>query len=437
MNLLKGLSKNQKIALWGVIVAAISGIAVPVILSLRSKNVEPSTEVNVGRLEGDGTVIGDDAHVTVDKRRGVDPNLLLDRAIKEAVAKGRAIEQAEQLKEQLAKAVEWGKKIVAEGNRLDAETAIEKLYESGDMSGLQELLIKNRDEHQQALIQRNREIAAVAYLRGEIDIAIEAVNGILEVLPKDLFALNRRGIIHSLQGKLKESERDFKSVLELANEKGNNEDRAVALGNLGNVYYKRGDLDKAEDMHTKSLEINKKLGRLEGMAGDYGNLGLIYRRKGDLARAEEMHLKSLKIKEKLGLQEGIANSYGNLGVVYKTRGELDKAEDMHKKSLEINEKFGWLEGVAGNYGNLGNIYLTRGELDKAEEMNRMALEIDKKIGRLEGTAIRYANLGLIYKQRGDIGKAKGYWEKALELYKKIGMPQMVEKVEGWIEGIEN
>ncbi len=234
MNLLRGLSKNQKIALCGVIIAAISGIAVPVILSLRRKNVEPPTEVNVGRLEGDGTVIGDDAHVTVDKRRGVDPNLLLDRAIKEAVAKGRAIEQAEQLKEQLAKAVERGEKIVAEGNRPDAEIAIEKLYESGDIKLLQKLLIKDRDEHRDALIQRNREIAAVAYLRGDIDIAMEAVNEILKVLPEDLFALNRRGIIHSLQGKLKESECDFKRVLELANEKGNNKDRAVALSNLGN-----------------------------------------------------------------------------------------------------------------------------------------------------------------------------------------------------------
>ncbi len=37
----------------------------------------------------------------------------------------------------------------------------------------------------------------------------------------------------------------------------------------------------------------------------------------------------------------------------------------------------------------------------------------------------------------DIGKAKEHLEKALELYKKIGLPNMVERVEGWIEGIEN
>ncbi len=68
-------------------------------------------------------------------------------------------------------------------------------------------------------------------------------------------------------------------------------------------------------------------------------------------------------------------------------------------------------------------------------MYKKALEIDEKIGHLEGVARHSSNLGLIYKQRGDIGKARNYWEKALGLYKKIGMPHMVEKVQGWIEGI--
>lgn len=272
MNLLRGLSKNQKIALCGVIIAAISGIAVPIILNLRHKKVEPPSKVDVNRIDGNGTVIGDDAHVTVDKRRGVDAELILERVIKEAEAKGRAIEQAEQLKEQLAKAVERGEKIVAEGNRLDAEIVIEKLYESGDMSGLQELLIKDRDEHQQALIQRNREIAAVAYLRGDIDIAIDSVDEILKELPDDLFALNQRGNIHELRGRLKEAESDYNRVLELANETENDRNRAAALGNLGIVYKMRGDLDKAKEMYEKSLEIDKKIGRLEGMANSYSNL---------------------------------------------------------------------------------------------------------------------------------------------------------------------
>ena len=86
---------------------------------------------------------------------------------------------------------------------------------------------------------------------------------------------------------------------------------------------------------------------------------------------------------------------------------------------------------------MGNVYKKRGDLSKAEKMYHRVLEIEEKLGRPESIANAYGNLGNVYKQRGDIGKAKEYWEKALGLYKKIGMPHMVEKVKGWINGIEN
>jgi len=345
MKWLKSLSKNQKITLLGVFVADMSGIAVPIILNLRDNEVEsppttvePNSTVSVGSITGDGTVIGDNATVTVIKNQGVDPNLL-DKLINEA-AKGRAIEQTEQWKDQLAKAIERIKNIEAEGNRPDAEKALDELRESGDLSGLQALLIKDRDEHQQALIQRNREIASVAFLKGDIDIAIEAVDEILRELPDELYALSWRGRIHRLQGRLNEAENDCKRILELATETGNNRNRAMALGNLGLVYQTRGDLDKAEEMLLKALEIYEKLGRLEGMASNYCNLGLVYEGRGDLDKAEEMLLKSLEINEKPGRLEGIANNYSALGLVYKTRGDLDKARQYWEQAVGLYKKIG-------------------------------------------------------------------------------------------------
>jgi len=424
----KRMSRNQKILCWTLIVMIISGIIVPVILNFLKNQEVHSERVDVGDIDGDGTVVGDYAKVTVDKRSGVDAEFILENVIKTAEAKGRAELQVEQIKEQLSKAVERIKIL---------EKALEELRESGDMRSLQELLIQDRDEHRDALIQRNREIAAVAYLRGDIEIARQAVDEILKEFPDELFALNQSALIYKLRGKLKEAERDLKQVLELAVQANNDQARAASLGNLGVIYYMRGDLDKAEKMHKKALVINEHLGRKEGMAYQYGNLGLIYKMRGELDKAEEMHLKSLKIKEKLGLQHGISISYGNLGNVYRRRGELDKAEEMHLKALEIDKKIGRLEGMANDYGNLGNVYYMRGDLDNAEEMHLKSLKIKEKIGLQEGIANSYGNLGLVYKQRGDIGKAREYWEKAVELYKRIGIPQMVEEVQGWIEGLKD
>ena len=419
MELLAELSSGETIALWTLIVAAVAGIVVPVVLHFLKRKEEHGQRVDVGRINGDGSAIGDKPVVNIDKRQGVDGELVLSKAIEAAEAKGRAEEQIEQLKDQLANAVERMRKLEAAGNRPDAEKALEELRESGEMSRLQELLIKDRDEHRDALIQRNREIAAVSYLRGDIDIAEEAVDEILRVLPVDLFALNRRGHICRLRGKLYEAERAYLRIQELAIEASSEEWQAVALGNLGLIYQTRGDLDKAEQMHKKALEINEKLERLDGIARQYGGLGLIYRTRGDLDKAEQMHSKSLEIHEKLGGLKDMATEYGNLGLVYLTRGDLDKTEQMLKKSLEIEEKLGHLDGMAAAYGNLGVIDRMRGDLDKAEQMHNKALEIAEKLGRLDGMASQYGNLGLIYQTRGDLGMAEQMHTKALEIDEKL------------------
>ncbi len=46
-------------------------------------------------------------------------------------------------------------------------------------------------------------------------------------------------------------------------------------------------------------------------------------------------------------------------------------------------------------------------------------------------------LGLIFQTRGELDKARKLWTKALDLFAKIGMPHMVEKVQGWLDGLPN
>ncbi len=210
---------------------------------------------------------------------------------------------------------------------------------------------------------------------------------------------------------------------------------AILYGNLGLIYQSQGEVDRAEKKHRMALRINEKLHWLEGMADQYGNLGLIYYTRGDLDGAEKMHSKSLEIERKLGRRAGMADDYGNLGLIYTMRGDLDRAEEMHGESLEINQDLGRLEGISNAYGNLGTIYTRRGGFDRAEEMHRKSLEIETKLGRIEGMANDYANLGAVSEQRGRPAKARELWIKARDLYERAGMPHMVEKVQGWLDGL--
>jgi tetratricopeptide (TPR) repeat protein len=275
--------------------------------------------------------------------------------------------------------------------------------------------------------------------RGELDKAEEMFDKVKEIhekrsdregLAKDYGHL---GLVYLTMGELEKAEGMFRKGLEIDEKLGRLDGMANNYGNLGLIYQTKGDLDKAEKMHLKSLEIEKKLGRLEGMASEYGNVGLIYQTKGDLNKAEKMHLKSLEIEKKLGRLQGMASDYGNLGNVYQIRGDLEKAEEMFRKSLAISEPAGMMAVTANQYGNLGLIYGTKGDLDKAEEMFRKSLAISEPAGMIESSANTYANLGSLYKQRGQIDKARDYWAKAVALYTKIGIPDMVKKVQAWID----
>lgn len=248
-------------------------------------------------------------------------------------------------------------------------------------------------------------------------------------------ALNNLGELYRIRGALDKAEELYSRALTI-NEKFNRpENMAHQYNNLGIVYRKRGDLDRAESMHNRALMINEKLGRIDEMACNYGNISNIYRAQGKLDAAEDMLKKALDIYDKLGRLEGMAGVYQNLGIVYQARGDLDAAEAMYKKSLAIDEKLARLEGLASASGNLGNVYQARGDLDAAEEMYKQSLAINERLGRFEGAALQYGNIGVVYETRGDLIAARDHWTKARDLYAKIGMPQMVENVQSWLDGL--
>lgn len=328
----------------------------------------------------------------------------------------------------------------ADGGDAEAQAALLAARRSGDVEKLQTVLMHQADRREEEFKARAadyfdlcREIATVAFLRGDIDEARDRLNAILKMFPDDRDALNRLGHIHRLRGRLDESERAYQRVLQLSSDSLTW--RAVAYGNLGIVYQIRGDLNRAEEMHRKSLAIEKELGHREGMAAAYGSLGNVYRIRGDLDLAEEMHREALEIYEAFGRCEGMARAYGSLGIVYQTRGNLDRAEEMYGKAVEIDEELGHREGMATAYGNLGFLYKTRGALDRAEEMYRKSLAIEKALGRREGMASDYCNLGIVYKIRGDLDRAESFWTKARDLFSEIGMPHMVKKVQGLLDGL--
>ncbi len=148
-----------------------------------------------------------------------------------------------------------------------AARATEQIRKTGNTALLLEFLLHQRQKIQakagEDCIEINGEISAIAFLRGEIPTAQEAVNQILQVSPDNLWALNRKGRIHHLHGDLDKAQQSYQRVLDLATARNNGIWQANAHSNLGILYKTRGDLDEAEGMYRKAFKINEALGRKE------------------------------------------------------------------------------------------------------------------------------------------------------------------------------
>jgi tetratricopeptide (TPR) repeat protein len=242
-------------------------------------------------------------------------------------------------------------------------------------------------------------------------------------------------LVYRDRGELEKTEGILHKALGLFERLGDPMGVANQHGNLGVVYWVRGDLQASVEHLQKALEIDEKTGNLYGVARHYTNLGLVYRDSAEWGKAEAMSQKALEIARELGNQETIASVLCNLGSIYVQLGKGNRAEQLFHESIAIAEGMGWQRGMAESQGNLGSLYMNQGKLHKAEEMYKKVIDIAMDLGDSDLTAHTYANLGLIEKKRAEHKNATEYWEKALEMYKKIGMPHMVEKVQGWIDGL--
>jgi len=398
---------------------------------------------------------------------------LISALVSQSEVKGQLQFEINGLKRQLSKAIERIKELEAKGQYKQAYQAIEDVRKSGDMAKLQSLLIEDRDRHQNEMIQRNREIAAVAYLRGNIDVAENAIDEILKCLPDDPFAINQKGHINRTLGKLKAAHNSFSRMLNAAVERGDKISESVALSNLGSIYMTQNKIGEAEELYCKALEISMDQKDVEGQAYDYcnvariyrerkefqkaidffrkslklskitkdqhlqaailGNIGICYESLGNLSVAEKMYSKALGMEKEIGFKRAIADTLHCLGSLYLTQNRLTDAITTLKKSLETAKAMGYKSCMSKAYTGLGLTYLGLREINEAKKMHKESLKIESELNSKEGMARQYFNLGVLYSEQGDIKTAKESTAKAYILYQDIGKPEMAEYIQKRIE----
>ncbi len=329
--------------------------------------------------------------------------ICLDRF--ELLQKNQQLEsELQELKEEFQKAVERAHYMEQKSQNAEALEALEQVRESGNTTRLLKLLLQDRDARRdvvereiEEIVKRDWEIIAVALVRGDIDIASEAVDEILKYKPTDCKANYRKGFIEKIYGRLQEAEKYFKITLEQGQLQCDLNWQATASKWIGMVCGMRGEMMEAEEMLQEAIRIRRELPDTSKLAGDYNSLGMYFRSQGQMNNAEEMFNNALEMHQNSGEQMGIAACFVNIGNLYRIKGDLDKAEQLNEQALRIYKELDNKHYIAYCMNNLGLIYVDRGDFDRAETLFRDAIAINQKQGRTEGIIKGNNHLAFILK----------------------------------------
>jgi diguanylate cyclase (GGDEF)-like protein len=210
-------------------------------------------------------------------------------------------------------------------------------------------------------------------------------------------------------------------ALRLAEEAGNQGERADALNHLGSIARRRGDPVGAVDLFTQALEAARMGASESDIAMSLNNLGYVY--STDLADYElalDHHLKALAIRERLGDEADVALSLNNIGIVYSRLRDNDRALDYFERALVLRRRLGTAPRVAGTLHNIGDAHLERGDLEAALQAHQEALDLRTRVGDRSEMALSHAALGSVYLAMNRLVDAEHELEQALALGDAVG-----------------
>lgn len=270
------------------------------------------------------------------------------------------------------------------------------------------------------LIEINKEIVVFAQSQGELIIALNATNKILEYYPQDSFAFRERGFINHRLGKIDDAEKDYLKSIELSL---SDIQKASSLISIGVFYSRIGKLEKAAENYESAYKIGERLDSSVIKGSSAMNLSDVYNNLGKTQEAQTFMNNAIIEFEKTGDVKALTYAQINQATYYMQKGKIHEAKQRLEALNELaeNEKDDLIRSAI--YTNLSNFYSTLNDYYLAEIYALKAIEIKKKLKLEGGMAINYGNLGTIYRRQGKLLEAEEAHNKSLILFTKLNNEQ--------------
>ncbi len=255
----------------------------------------------------------------------------------------------------------------------------------------------------------------------------------------------------------KEAINFYQQAEALAEEYGDDADKAAIAEGLGDVAYHIGEYDEALRQFKQALrfrhdprqlaDLHRRMGAVYEKRGEYvqaltsvmmGTSLLtpdypqtvemarlltlqcrIHHQQGQFEEAIEVGEKALTIIVETANYREIAQAHNELGNAYEGRSELDKAIAHYERGQLILERIGDEHGASQIYNNLAIIYYQT-DLVRAGDYFQRALETMRRLGNIAAESTILQNLGIIQYARGNYPQAIDDYQQSIRIKERLG-----------------
>ncbi len=194
---------------------------------------------------------------------------------------------------------------------------------------------------------------------------------------------------------------------------------ADAINRLGIIYTLDEKHKEAKDCFLEAMKIREIINYPDGLASSYHNLGLAYYHLSNYDESLNYFNKSLNVAIRIGDNQKIAIGYHNLAEFHYRLANFDQAIDLNKNALEYYNNCSHIKGEIQILWQLGNAYFAIDEISLALKTLQKGIDLGIHSGGRENElAMIEQTIGRIYCKTGNYGKAINHLQNALSYSKK-------------------
>jgi tetratricopeptide (TPR) repeat protein len=256
-----------------------------------------------------------------------------------------------------------------------------------------------------------------AYIRaGRLDDAVDVFGNGLNLQPSNAVLINTLrglGTAARLQAEYGVAATHLDRAMSLARKEGDLRQQGLLLLQMGSIATSQGDLDLARRNYETVIERAEEIGDDHLLSRALNSFGIVMARTDNYEAANEAFSRAYEIDLARNDLAGQAQSIGNLGASALRSGDADAAAQQLARSVEIGRQLGDHRSVALDLTNLATIAASQDDFALAEARLDEALGIAVRHNYEDLRLIIIVNQGEIARDSGDIDEACRLWLEAL------------------------